>query len=48
MIEYDDFSDEVIYKELTKTLKKMGLDELGRCEDCARVQDKHDEGKRFE
>ena len=47
VIEYDDFKDEVIYKELTKTLKKMDLDELGRCEDCARVQDMHDEGKRF-
>ena len=28
-----------IYRELTKTLNKMGLDELGRCEDCAKVQD---------
>lgn len=29
-----------IYKELTKTLCKLELDELGRCRDCARVQDK--------
>ena len=29
----------VIYKELTRTLRRMKLDKLGRCEDCARVQD---------
>lgn len=45
VIEYDDFDDEVIYKELTKTLKRMALDEFGRCEDCARVQDMHDAEK---
>ena len=27
------------YRELTKTLPKMELDDLGRCNDCARVQD---------
>lgn len=30
----------MIYKELSKTLCRMDLDELGRCEDCARIQDK--------
>lgn len=29
-----------IYKELTKTLNKLELDELGRCKDCAKIQDK--------
>lgn len=29
-----------IYKELTKTMSKMELDEFGRCETCARVQDR--------
>lgn len=28
-----------IFAELTSTYKEMGLDELGRCEDCARIQD---------
>lgn len=31
--------DSVIYAELKKTLPKLELDELGRCESCARVQD---------
>ena len=35
------FGNWVIYRELTKTLRRMKLDKLGRCEDCARVQDKH-------
>lgn len=29
----------VIKKELTKILNKLPLDNLGRCSDCARVQD---------
>ena len=32
--------DTVEYRELTKTLPKMELDGLGRCCDCARVQDR--------
>lgn len=43
VIEKKDFcnnmENKVIYEELTKTLGKMQLDELGRCEDCAKVQD---------
>ena len=31
--------DTVEYRELTKILTKMELDGLGRCSDCARVQD---------
>ena len=30
-----------IYEELTKTLRVMALDRLGRCEICARVQDRY-------
>lgn len=30
----------VIYKELSKTLRKMELDSFGRCKDCAVVQDR--------
>ncbi len=30
--------DTAEYRELTKTLPKMELDDLGRCSDCARVQ----------
>ena len=30
----------VIYNELSKILQKLELDDLGRCADCARVQDK--------
>ena len=37
------FGNWVIYKELTKTLCRMQLDSLGRCEDCAWVQDKHED-----
>ena len=44
VIEYDDFctslENNVIFKELTKTLNKLELDELNRCFDCARLQDK--------
>jgi len=28
-----------IYSELIKVLPKMPIDSLGRCEDCARIQD---------
>lgn len=37
VIEQEDFPDRVTYMELTKTLPKMEIDELGRCADCARV-----------
>ena len=30
----------VNYKELTKTLRKLEIDEYGRCTDCARIQDR--------
>lgn len=30
---------EVIYKELSKTLHVLELDELGRCAVCAKIQD---------
>lgn len=43
VIEQKDFcnnsENKVIYKELTKILRQMRLDDLGRCEDCAKVQD---------
>ena len=48
MIEVDGFFDEdgkwfatnkVIYKELIRTLPKLPLDKLGRCEYCAKAQD---------
>lgn len=32
--------ERVIYQELTKTLKPLPLDGLGRCEACAKIQDK--------
>ncbi len=45
VIEQDDFcttrENKAIYKELSKTLCKLELDELGRCKDCARVQEYH-------
>ena len=45
VIEQDDFcstlENKAIYKELSKILGKLELDELGRCKECARVQDKH-------
>lgn len=44
VIEQDDFGiafeKKVIYKELSKTLCKLELDALGRCKDCAKIQDK--------
>lgn len=44
VIEQNDFwntmaENKVIYKELTRIFRKMPLDEFGRCEDCAKVQD---------
>ena len=39
VIEAEDFADRVTYRELTKTMKRLPLDELGRCSDCARIQD---------
>ena len=35
----DDYTRRAIYAELSKTLSPLPLDELGRCETCARVQD---------
>ena len=32
--------NKVIFRELTKTLQKLELDELGRCSVCAKVQGK--------
>ncbi len=44
VIEAENFTDNLenraIYNNLSKTLNKLELDELGRCKDCARVQDK--------
>ena len=37
----DDRRNAAIYTELTKTLRVMALDRLGRCESCAKVQDSH-------
>ena len=31
--------NKAIYEELTKTFSALDLDELGRCETCARIQD---------
>ena len=43
VIEKEDFcnnsENKVIYKELSQILCSMQLDELGRCEDCAKVHD---------
>lgn len=45
VIEYEDFGatleNKAIFKELTKTLHRLEIDEFGRCIDCARVQDKY-------
>ena len=41
VVEKEDFC-EVIFKELSKTLLKLELDEYGRCTYCARVQDKQE------
>jgi hypothetical protein len=44
VIEQNDFGatpeNKVIYKELSKTLCRLELDELGRCKDCAKAQEK--------
>lgn len=44
IIEDDEFckslKNRAIYKELTKILCKMQLDNLGRCEDCTQVQNR--------
>ena len=32
--------NKAIYSELTKNFSALELDELGRCKDCARIQDK--------
>lgn len=44
VIEDDEFckslENRAIYKELTKILCKMQLDNLGRCEDCTQVQNR--------
>ena len=44
VIEQDDFCNTLentaIYIELSKTLNKLELDSLGRCDDCASIQDK--------
>ncbi|MEY8392951.1 hypothetical protein D3Z36_16930 [Lachnospiraceae bacterium] len=42
----DSFENKIIYKELLKTLRKLELDELGRCKICANVQDRHGSGLR--
>lgn len=43
-IEQGDFcttlENQAIFKELSRTLNKLELDEFGRCNDCAKVQDK--------
>ena len=45
VIDEDGFCDTVpngaIYSELKKTLRPLPLDALGRCEECARVQDRN-------
>ena len=49
MIEAKDFCEtsenRVTYRELTKTLHKLEVDEYGRCTDCARIQDRFIESK---
>ncbi|MBQ9956182.1 MAG: hypothetical protein IJO99_01275 [Ruminococcus sp.] len=44
VVENDDFcttlENKVIFKELSKTLHRLDLDEYGRCVACARVQEK--------
>lgn len=32
--------NKAIYEDLTKTFSVLGLDDYGRCKDCARIQDK--------
>ena len=45
VIEEDSFCNSLeksaIYKNLSKTLRKLELDELGRCEVCAKIKDSH-------
>lgn len=45
VIEYENFcttlENKVIFKELSKILNKLELDEFGRCIDCARIQNGH-------
>lgn len=45
VIEQDDFCNTLentaVYMELSKTLNKLELDSLERCEECARIQDKN-------
>ena len=36
----DSLENEAIFAELTGTLTKLELDELGRCSICAKIQDK--------
>lgn len=44
---YNNPKNKVIYKELTKTLNKMQLDEFKRCKDCAKVQEELFKKERF-
>ena len=37
----DDAMHAAIYVELKRTLKRLPLDELGRCEHCAQIHDKN-------
>ena len=39
----DDYVRRAIYRELTKTLPPLHLDEWGRCEACARLIDEKNE-----
>lgn len=45
VIEHENFcttlKNKTIFIELSKTLRKLAIDELGRCTDCARIQDNH-------
>ncbi len=40
VIEAEVFKDKVTCKELTRTLPRLALDDLGRCSECAKVQDR--------
>ena len=35
------WENKAIFDELSKTLSKLELDELGRCQYCAKIMDKH-------
>ncbi len=39
VIEADSFKNWVVRRELMKTLPRLELDKLGRCEYCAKIQD---------